>query len=55
MAYESVIGRGKIRILPDDEKMPSEVLMNHYYHEDKMHISTQLLFRVTLVYTEVGA
>lgn len=35
MAYESVIGRGHIEILPDDEKYNALcILMKHYHQED---------------------
>ena len=48
--HESVIGRGRIRILSDDEKMHAlRQLMNHY-HEDKNAYFNPAAVPRTLVY-----
>jgi nitroimidazol reductase NimA-like FMN-containing flavoprotein (pyridoxamine 5'-phosphate oxidase superfamily) len=50
MAYESVIGKGHIRILPEEEKLPAlKLLMAHYHDGKDMPFSTAAIPR-TLVY-----
>ncbi len=50
MAYESVIGRGHIRILSEEEKLPAlKLLMAHYHKGKEMPFSTAAIPR-TLVY-----
>ena len=50
MAYESVIGRGHIRILSEEEKLPAlKLLMAHYHDGKDMPFSTAAIPR-TLVY-----
>ena len=50
MAYESVIGRGHIRILSEEEKLPAlKLLMAHYHNGKDMPFSTAAIPR-TLVY-----
>ena len=50
MAYESVIGKGHIRILPEEEKLPAlKLLMAHYHDRKDMPFSTAAIPR-TLVY-----
>ena len=50
MAYESVIGRGHIRILSEEEKLPALKLLMAQYHNGKdMPFSTAAIPR-TLVY-----
>lgn len=35
MEYESVIGRGTIKIVPDEQKLEAlDILMNHYHRDD---------------------
>ncbi len=53
MEYESVIGRGKMEILPDEEKMMAlKVLMKHYHKEDFIFneavIPQTVLFKLTV-------
>lgn len=53
MEYESVIGRGKMEILPDEEKrMALKVLMKHYHKEDFIFneavIPQTVLFKLTV-------
>ena len=50
MAYESVIGRGKIRILSDDEKMHALRQLMNNYHEDKNAYFNPAAVPRTLVY-----
>ena len=50
MAYESVIGRGRIRILSDEEKLPALKLLMAHYHDGKgIEFNTAAVSR-TLVY-----
>lgn len=50
MSYESVIGRGTIRILEDNEKKDAlEKLMAHYHKEQKAYYNPATMER-TLVY-----
>ena len=50
MSYESVIGKGRIRILSDEEKTYAlQSLMNHYYAEVKKYFNPAAMPR-TLVY-----
>lgn len=50
MAYESVIGRGRLRILSDEEKLPAlKLLMAHYHNGADMPFGTAAVSR-TLVY-----
>ena len=50
MSYESVIGKGRIRILSDEEKTYAlQSLMNHYYAEAKKYFNPAAMPR-TLVY-----
>ncbi|NBJ92957.1 pyridoxamine 5'-phosphate oxidase family protein [Parablautia muri] len=53
MEYESVIGRGKIEILPDSEKERAlDILMKHYHKEDfpynKAVIPRTKVFKLTV-------
>ncbi len=53
MEYESVIGRGKMEILPDEEKiMALKILMKHYHKEDFIFneavIPQTILFKLTV-------
>lgn len=51
MAYESVIGRGRICILSDDEKMEAlKKLMTHYHGGKEAYFNPAAISR-TLVYT----
>lgn len=35
MKYESIIGRGHVEVVPDEEKMKGlKILMKHYHQED---------------------
>ncbi|WP_298530186.1 pyridoxamine 5'-phosphate oxidase family protein [uncultured Ruminococcus sp.] len=50
MAYESVIGRGHIRILSEEEKLLAlKLLMAHYHDGKDMSFNTAAIPR-TLVY-----
>ena len=49
-AYESVVGRGHITILSEDEKLSAlQSLMNHYHTEDKAEFNPTAIPR-TAVY-----
>ena len=50
MAYESVIGRGKIRILSEDEKMEALKKLMAQYHKDKEAYFNPAAIPRTLVY-----
>ena len=50
MAYESVIGRGRIEVLPDDEKENAlRKIMGHYHHSEDTYFNPAAIPR-TLVY-----
>ena len=50
MSYESIIGRGRIRILPEDEKMNAlKKLMGHYHKSEDTYFNPAAISR-TLVY-----
>ena len=50
MAYESVIGRGKIRILSEEEKMEALKKLMAQYHKDKEAYFNPAAIPRTLVY-----
>jgi len=51
MSYESIIGRGRIRILPEDEKMNAlKKLMGHYHKSEDTYFNPAAMSR-TLVYS----
>ena len=50
MAYESVIGRGKIKILSEDEKMEALKKLMAQYHKDKEAYFNPAAIPRTLVY-----
>ena len=51
MSYESIIGRGRIRILPEDEKMNAlKKLMGHYHKSEDTYFNPAAISR-TLVYS----
>ena len=51
MSYESVIGRGIIRILPEEEKMNAlKKLMGHYHKSEDTYFNPAAISR-TLVYS----
>ena len=51
MSYESIIGRGRIRILPEDEKMNAlKKLMGHYHKSEDIYFNPAAISR-TLVYS----
>ena len=51
MSYESVIGRGKIRILTEDEKIYAlKKLMGHYHKDENTYFNPAAISR-TLVYS----
>ena len=51
MSYESVIGRGKIRILKDEEKLQAlRKLMDHYHPDENAYFNPAAVER-TMVYT----
>ena len=53
MAYESVIGRGRIEVLPDEEKANAlRKLMGHYHKSDDAYCNPAAIPR-TLVYMMV--
>lgn len=43
MKYESVIGRGRVEILPEEEKMDALVLLTDRYHEKHFKFGTGIL------------
>ena len=50
MAYESVTGRGRIRILDEEEKMEAlKKLMGHYHKDKEAYFNPAAISR-TLVY-----
>ena len=50
MAYESVIGRGRIEVLPNDEKENAlRKIMGHYHHSEDTYFNPAAIPR-TLVY-----
>ena len=51
MSYESVIGKGKIRILPEDEKMKALKTLMAQYHKDKEAYFNPAAIPRTLVYS----
>ena len=51
MSYESVIGRGKIRILPENEKMEALKKLMAQYHKDKEAYFNPAAIPRTLVYS----
>ena len=51
MSYESIIGRGRIRILPEDEIMNAlKKLMGHYHKSEDTYFNPAAISR-TLVYS----
>ena len=51
MSYESIIGRGRIRIVPEDEKMNAlKKLMGHYHKSEDTYFNPAAISR-TLVYS----
>ena len=51
MSYASIIGRGRIRILPEDEKMNAlKKLMGHYHKSEDTYFNPAAISR-TLVYS----
>ena len=51
MSYESVIGRGKIKILSEDEKINAlKKLMRHYHKNEDTYFNPAAISR-TLVYS----
>ena len=51
MSYESVIGKGRIRILPEDEKMEALKKLMAQYHKDKETYFNPAAISKTLVYS----
>ena len=51
MSYESVIGKGKIRILPENEKMKALKTLMAQYHKDKEAYFNPVAIPRTLVYS----
>ena len=51
MSYESVIGKGRIRILPEDEKMEALKKLMAQYHKDKETYFNPAAIPRTLVYS----
>ena len=50
MAYESVIGRGRIEVLPEEEKAKAlRKIMEHYHHSEDTYFNPAAIPR-TLVY-----
>ena len=50
MAYESVIGRGRVEVLPDEEKANAlRKLMEHYHNSEDTYFNPAAIPR-TLVY-----
>ena len=50
MAYESVIGRGRVEVLPDEEKANAlRKIMGHYHHSEDTYFNPAAIPR-TLVY-----
>ena len=51
MSYESIIGRGRIRILPEDEKMNALKKLMGYYHKSEDTYFNPAAISRTLVYS----
>ena len=48
MEYESIIGQGRIEILPEEEKIAAlRILMSHYHH-DKFPINENVIPMTTV-------
>ncbi len=43
MNYESVIGRGKLEIVSDEEKMDALTILTDYYHEEHFEFDTKAM------------
>ena len=54
MAYESVMGRGTVRMLSDDEKLPAlKKLMGHYHESDETYFNPAAITRTVVYALEV--
>lgn len=54
MNYESVMGRGKVKILSEDEKLHAlETLMKNYHHGEAAHFSKAALPRTAVFALDV--
>lgn len=49
MEYESVIGCGRIEILPEEEKYPALCLLMAHYHKEDFHFSEAAIPRTTIM------
>ena len=54
MAYESVIGRGRIRILSEEEKFDAlQEIMNQYHGDEKAYFNPAAISRTSVYCLEV--
>lgn len=49
MAYESVVGRGRIEFVPDEEKQDALRLLMKQYHEDEFPFRKEVADRTTVM------
>lgn len=49
MQYESVIGRGKIEIVPEEEKQEALCMLMRQYHEDEFPFRKEVADRTTVM------
>lgn len=49
MEYESVIGYGKVEIVPDEEKMEALTIMTDHYHETHFEFNPNAMPRTTVM------
>lgn len=53
MEYESVIGRGKVEIVPDEEKLEALIIMTDHYHETHFEFNPNAIPRTTVLKLEI--
>lgn len=49
MKYESVIGRGRLEIVPDAEKMEALTILTDHYHQEHFEFSSKAAPRTTVM------
>lgn len=53
MEYESVIGRGRIELVPDEEKYPALCLLMAHYHKEDFPFNKEAISRTTVMKLKV--